>query len=64
MEQTHPSFGERIAELKKTASMLHDSAQAIALAAEVVMAEAQHMEAAQKRFAERRPVRATQRASR
>ena len=64
MEHQHPSFGERIVELKKAASMLRDSAEAIAHVANVIMAEAQHMEAAQSRFSARRPLRPTQRASR
>ena len=64
MEHQHPSFADRIAELKKTASMLRDSAEAVAHCAEVVLAEAQHMEAAQSRFAARRPMARTQRASR
>jgi hypothetical protein len=46
----HPTFAERIAALKE--------------AAETVMAEAQRMEAAAKRFAERRPTRGTRKASR
>jgi len=55
MDNQHPSFGDRIAELKKAANMLRDSAEAVARVADVVMAEAQHMEAAQSRFAARAP---------
>ena len=64
MEHQHPSFAERIGELKKAASMLRDSAEAVAHVAKIVMAEAQHMDAAQSRFTARRATRSMQRASR
>jgi len=68
----HPSFVERIAELKARANELHVSARegvvnlrAITEAADVMLAEAQRMEAAQSRFSARKgDRRQTTRASR
>lgn len=66
----HPSFAERIAELKARANELHVSARegvvnlrAITEAADYMLAEAQRMEAAQQRFSARKGPRQTQRAS-
>jgi hypothetical protein len=76
MDNNHPSFAERIKLLKRCADRLHAlaggtlalTAPAIANdlldAAETVMTEVIHMEAAQKRFAARKPFRAKQTASR
>ncbi len=64
MDNNHPSFGDRIAELKKAANLLRDSAEAIGQVAEIVMSEAQRMQAAESRFAARKSSRETPRASR
>jgi len=65
------SFTERIALLKARASELHVSVRegvvnmrALSEAADVMLAEAQRMEAAQQRFSARKGSRQTQRASR
>lgn len=47
MENQQPSFAERTETLKRTAFALKE-------AAETVLAEVQHMEAAQQRFAARK----------
>jgi hypothetical protein len=60
----HPSFETRIADLKKAAAQLRDSAALIGTVAETVMSEVLHMEAAQTRFSARKEQRQTQRASR
>ena len=52
-----PSFEERLTLLRNTAEQLRT-------AAEVVLAEAQHMDAARLRFAARDDARRTQKASR
>lgn len=52
-----PSFGERTAALKKVAMQLRE-------AAEIVLTEAQRMEAAQSRFQQRASKRTTDGASR
>jgi len=54
---TKPSFHERLA-------LMRETAEDLARAAEVVLAEAQHMEAAQKRFAARDGNRRTHKADR
>jgi hypothetical protein len=59
-----PSFAERISEFENAAFRLRDTAAAIEKVAEIVLTEAQHMEAAQSRFAARQSARQTQRASR
>lgn len=51
MENNQPNFAERTKRLRQVAMQLHD-------AAEVVLEEVQHMEAAQTRFAERTKTRA------
>jgi hypothetical protein len=75
-KQQHTSFPERIMLLKQAAQKLHAlaggmlamTAPAIASeladAADTVMAEVIHMEAAQSRFSARKEQRQTQRASR
>lgn len=47
---TQPSFEERAQQMRETAESLR-------AAADVVLAEAQHMDAARARFNERRPAR-------
>ena len=61
---TKPTFAERIARLRTCAYELHDIGRdgsidmdLIAQAADIMLAEAQNMEAAAKRFQERRPFR-------
>ena len=55
MEHNPPSFGERTKRLK-------DAAEQLRTVADVVLAEVQHMEAAQTRFAQRTQSRADKRA--
>ena len=64
MENNHASFGARIADMKRAANMLHESARAIDEASEIIMREAQHMDAAHVRFAQRTQSRQRQTASR
>ena len=65
MENSKPSFEARIADLKRTAETLRDIGVSVASAAEVVMTEVLHMEAAQSRFNARKSERRqTTRASR
>lgn len=52
-KENQPSFAERIKQLRETAILLRDNAAAIGVAAETVMTEVLHMEAAAKRFTER-----------
>ena len=54
MEHNEPSFAERTKRLKETAQQLKN-------AADIVLGEVQHMEAAQTRFAERTKARADKR---
>jgi hypothetical protein len=73
-QQDHPSFPERIKLLKATAEDLHKLAQnrkvpadiveGLSYAADIVMDEVLHMEAAQAKFAARKTSPQTQRASR
>ena len=58
------SFEARIRALKGSAEVLRAAAVSVANAAEVVMTEVLHMEAAQSRFASRKGDRQTTRASR
>ena len=50
--------------IKERLALLRDTAEQLRHAAEVVLAEAQHMEAAQVRFAARGEARRTQKADR
>jgi len=52
-KENQPTFAERTKRLRETAKLLRDNAAAIGLAAETVMTEVIHMEAAAKRFTER-----------
>jgi hypothetical protein len=63
-KENQPTFGERTKRLRETAILLRDNAAAIGIAAESVMEEVLHMEAAAKKFAARAQQRQQHKAAR
>jgi hypothetical protein len=60
-KENHTTFAERTKLLRETASTLRDMAASIGLAAETVMTEVLHMDAAAKKFTERAARRSSRR---